>query len=229
VSFVQQSGASFVHSRHVVDGPRGELTIHVRSPRLPSSGVLIAVQADAVDERTASATGMILVTVDGVVSSDEQSAAAVDDWVTVICWAAEHSWTGFGTDRVFVTARSLGAYHALLAFLRLKAEHPSVLDRVEGVCLNYGLYDVGRTPGVSPLSANLTEMPPALFVVGDNDPLLNDSLFMAARWQAADNFTDLKVWPGLTHGFLAAGSIAAQLVEYSTNEWFHFIMRTLDD
>ena len=46
-------------------------------------------------------------------------------------------------------------------------------------------------------------MPPALFTVGDLDPLLDDSLFMDARWRAAGNEAELRVWPECVHGFTA--------------------------
>jgi acetyl esterase/lipase len=58
-----------------------------------------------------------------------------------------------------------------------------------------------RDPGVSPLFADLKNMPPALFSVGTRDALLDDSLFMYARWIAARNRADLAVYPGGAHGF----------------------------
>jgi acetyl esterase len=60
-----------------------------------------------------------------------------------------------------------------------------------------------RDPEISPLYADLSDLPPALFTVGEHDPLLDDSLFMAARWQAAGNEAELRVWPESTHGFTA--------------------------
>lgn len=56
-------------------------------------------------------------------------------------------------------------------------------------------------PDVSPLFADLSAMPPALLTVGTLDPLLDDSLFMALRWEAAGNRAELAVHPGGIHGF----------------------------
>ncbi len=54
-------------------------------------------------------------------------------------------------------------------------------------------------PDVSPLYADLAGLPPAIFTVGTRDPLLDDTLFMAARWIAAGGEAELSVWPGSAH------------------------------
>ena len=60
-----------------------------------------------------------------------------------------------------------------------------------------------RRPDVSPLYADLRDLPRALFTCGTLDPLLDDSLFMEARWRSAGNETKLTLWPEAVHGFVA--------------------------
>lgn len=56
-------------------------------------------------------------------------------------------------------------------------------------------------PAASPLLADLAGLPPALMQVGTADPLLDDTLFMAARWEAAGGAARLSVTPGGVHAF----------------------------
>ena len=60
-----------------------------------------------------------------------------------------------------------------------------------------------HAPDISPLYADLHDLPAARFVVGTRDPLLDDTLFMAARWQAAGNPCELEVVAEAAHGFTA--------------------------
>ena len=60
--------------------------------------------------------------------------------------------------------------------------------------------ELRRDPDVNPLFADLRDMPPALFTIGTMDPLLDDSLFLHARWVAAGNEGELALYPGGVHG-----------------------------
>ncbi len=60
-----------------------------------------------------------------------------------------------------------------------------------------------RASEISPLSARLDGLPPAIFTVGTQDPLLDDTLFMNARWAAAGNPAQLRVWSEATHAFIS--------------------------
>jgi acetyl esterase len=61
--------------------------------------------------------------------------------------------------------------------------------------------DARRHPDISPLYADLHDMPPALFTVGTQDPLLDDTLFMEARWRAAGGRTELAILPEAVHAY----------------------------
>jgi acetyl esterase/lipase len=63
-----------------------------------------------------------------------------------------------------------------------------------------------RSPEISPLFADLHDLPPALFVVGAIDPLLEDSILMSERWAAAGNEAELAVYPESPHAFTALPS-----------------------
>jgi len=58
-------------------------------------------------------------------------------------------------------------------------------------------------PDISPHYADLSGMPPAHFMVGTLDPLIDDTLFMHGRWIAAGNEAVLDIAPGGIHGFNA--------------------------
>jgi len=82
-----------------------------------------------------------------------------------------------------------------------------LLSNTDAIRGSYELFTPGmgqeqrRAPEVSPLFANLTGLPPARIVVGTEDPLLDDSLFLAQRWQAAGAPVQLGVVAGAMHGF----------------------------
>ena len=64
----------------------------------------------------------------------------------------------------------------------------------------FGTVENLRDPDVSPLFADLRDLCPALFTVGTGDTLLDDTVFMAARWELAGNDTELAVYPHGPHG-----------------------------
>ncbi len=61
-----------------------------------------------------------------------------------------------------------------------------------------------QDPDVSPMYADLADLAPALFTVGTLDPLVDDTLLLAARWTAAGNPVELEIVTGAAHGFKSA-------------------------
>jgi acetyl esterase len=186
---------------------------------------------DAQLERFGREAGMVAVSFNYRLAPEHPAPAAIDDSVAVASWLIGHAEEEFGTSWLSIGGESAGANLAALALLRLRDQGqrnafsaasllfgcfdlsltPSVF-RAQGapfVSLEAmrqfttafaGDIDL-KDPAVSPLYADLKGLPPALFSVGSVDPLLDDSLFMQMRWQAAGNVAYLAIYPGGTHGF----------------------------
>lgn len=81
-----------------------------------------------------------------------------------------------------------------------------------------------RDPDISPMFAALSGMPPAIFTVGTEDPLLDDTLFMEARWRAAGHPTELRIWPEAPHGFV---SLPMTVADVALSAEHDYLRRTL--
>ena len=79
-------------------------------------------------------------------------------------------------------------------------------------------------PDISPLHADLQNLCPALFTIGTRDALIDDSLFMHARWLAAGNKGYLDIYPGAPHAFFRLGDAQAQS---SIGQQIEFICKQL--
>ena len=120
--------------------------------------------------------------------------------VTVLRMRDRHGYTGFrGANLVYgafdlsmtPSQRAFGDTRLVLRTIDMRQFYnaflPDVTDR--------------QVPDISPLFADLTGLCPALFTVGTRDALLDDTLFMHARWVAAGNRAELAIFPGGAHGF----------------------------
>ena len=120
--------------------------------------------------------------------------------VTLVRMRDRHGFTGFrGANLVY------GAYDlSLTPSQRLFGDERLVLRTIDIVQFCNAFLPTAadrRVPDISPLYARLHGMPPALFSVGTADALLDDTLFMHARWLAAGNQAELAIYPGGAHGF----------------------------
>ena len=62
-------------------------------------------------------------------------------------------------------------------------------------------------------------MPPALFTIGTADYLLDDTLFMAARWHAAGSEASVRAYPACPHGFNAYPAEMARIANEEMDHW----------
>ncbi len=135
--------------------------------------------------------------------------------VTLLRMRDRHDFTGFaGANLVY------GAYDLTMTPSQRLGVGPEGRLTRANIEMFYDMFIPGvdaTDPDISPLYANLRDMPPALFTVGTFDPLLDDSLFMHARWLAAGNQSELATYAGGPHGFnlapIAIGRAATARIE----------------
>jgi len=123
--------------------------------------------------------------------------------VTVLRLRDKHSHAFAGANLVYgiydcsetPSLRNWGDRNLVLntAIVRWFAEQLRSSDEAKAIAVD--------DPSISPLYADLSGLCPALFSVGTLDPLLDDTLFMAPRWMAAGNKTELEIYPGGIHAF----------------------------
>jgi acetyl esterase len=79
-------------------------------------------------------------------------------------------------------------------------------------------------PLFASLHADVRGLPPAILAVGSHDGLLDDSVTMAERLQAAGVPATLKVYPGAVHGFIeAASAVGAKVARQALLDCGRFI------
>jgi acetyl esterase len=133
--------------------------------------------------------------------------------VTVIRMRDRHGYTGFrGANLVY------GAFDmSMTPSQRRFGDTPRLvlrtIDIVQFANAFLPTLTERRDPDISPLFADLKGLCPALFSVGTADALLDDTLFMHARWLAAGNAAELAIYPGGAHGFTLFPNALAQQAE----------------
>jgi acetyl esterase len=78
---------------------------------------------------------------------------------------------------------------------------------------------------VSPLYSKTSDLPPALFTIGTMDPFLDDTLFMAARWEAGGNRAERYIVPGGCHLFQMFDCTITQESHKKTVEFINHILK----
>lgn len=153
--------------------------------------------------------------------------AGPDDCEAAALWLVENGSAQFGCDGLYIGGESAGANLAVVTLLRLRDRHGFTGFRA--AALVKGVYDLSLShatasenpelglsdlealiaqftgghdradPDLSPLNADVGDLPHVLFAVGALDPLLDDSLRLAERWRAAGNDAELAVFPDVGH------------------------------
>jgi acetyl esterase len=79
-------------------------------------------------------------------------------------------------------------------------------------------------PDLSPIYADLADLPPVLIIVGADDVLLQDNLAMAMRLAVAGVDVDLRVYPASPHGFTGHATPMARAALDDIETWLQTSM-----
>ncbi|MFF3573849.1 alpha/beta hydrolase [Nocardia jiangxiensis] len=200
-----------------------------------------AAGSDVRNRQLADTLGVVVASVDYRLAPEHPWPAAPDDCETAALWLVEHAQHRFGTTKLAVGGFSAGATLAMTTLLRLRDRGITAFNCA---VLQFGTYDLsahtpaGRliadeyfleayagtapdrtNPDLSPIYAELSDLPPILMLVGDADILLQDNLAMAARLSASRADIDLRVYPDSPHGFTGHPTPIAQAALDDIHTW----------
>lgn len=251
-------------TKKTIKGPGGDISLTIFKPDTIRAVVLdihggawsigTASNDDVYNDEMARTCKVAVVSVEYRLAPEYPFPACIEDCRTAVRWLLNNAQKEFGTDKIFIFGESAGAHLSTETALYVR-DSLRAIDKVKGIVLFYGCFDLGRTPSCrqvtdttlvlykkslndsyhlvfgswnlqqlqqpqySPLYADLKGMPPAIFTVGTADPLLDDTIFMEARWRNAGNKTYLAVYPECTHGLNIFPTKIAKLSNQLVFNW----------
>ena len=256
-------------SQQEIDGQYGKIGLRIIRPKkidavyldIHGGGNLwgSARGDDSLNDVMARTCNVAVVSVDYHLAPEFPYPAQLHDCYAAAKWLLQNAKATFGTDKIFVGGASAGAQNSAATILYVR-DSLNATDRVLGVGLQYGIYDLSKTPShrfatdstpvlnkgnleeimkaaygqftieqlqspqLSPLYADLANLPPAFFMCGTADAFIDDTNFMEARWRMAGNRTYLALFPKAAHGFNGS---RLKISEVANNLYFDWIKKQI--
>jgi acetyl esterase/lipase len=222
-----------------IDGPAGPLPLRVIDPPRPSRGVFLHLHGggwtlgenDMQDprlSRLATDTGLTVVSIGYRLAPEHPYPAGPDDCEAAALWLVGDQGRGaVGAGPLAIGGDSAGGHLTAVTLLRLRDRH-GITGAFSAAVFQYGAFDLSKTPSQrlwGDRNLVLSGMPPAIFTVGTEDALLDDSLFMEARWRAAGATTELRIWPEAPHGFLSLPMTVTEVALAAEHDYLHRTLR----
>jgi acetyl esterase/lipase len=203
---------------------------------------------DGITSRVAKECQVIAVAVDFHNALDDRVDLAIDDCEVALNWVIR-SLSDLGVERIVLGGESSGSHLAAQALLRLRdrglvdafsgfistcgafdfkgseslrntdsrsliLDAPAALRNLQRLrpSLSWNERD-------GPLYAQLEGLPPALFIAGELDPIVDDSIQMFRRWEDANGNASLNIVPAGPHGFNRLPTAIANITNAYAREW----------
>ena len=97
------------------------------------------------NDQLARASKVAVVSVDYRLAPENPFPACIEDCKAVAKWLLNNCKVEFGTEKIFISGGSAGGHLAAVTTLYIR-DSLKAIDKVKGVNLIYGVYDLGRTP-----------------------------------------------------------------------------------
>ena len=97
------------------------------------------------NDELARTSKVAVVGVDYRLAPENPFPACIEDCKAAAKWLVNNAKKEFGTDKIFVSGGSAGGYLAAVTTLYIR-DSLKAIDKIKGVNLIYGVYDLGRTP-----------------------------------------------------------------------------------
>ncbi|HRI19833.1 MAG TPA: alpha/beta hydrolase [Panacibacter sp.] len=138
-----------------ITGPAGNIPLTIFKPDTIRAVVLDihgggwcqgSPESDAqLNDELARTCKVAVVSVDYRLAPENLFPACIEDCKAAAGWLVENAKKEFGTDKIFVNGASAGGHLAAVTTLYIR-DSLKAIDKVKGVNLIYGLYDLGSTP-----------------------------------------------------------------------------------
>ncbi|QJW88091.1 alpha/beta hydrolase [Spirosoma taeanense] len=138
-----------------IQGPAAKLALYVYKPDTIRAVVLSIhgggwnvgspLNDAQLNDRMARACGVAVVSPDYRLAPEAPFPACIEDCKAAARWLVMNAQIEFGTDKIIVSGNSAGGHLAALTTLFIR-DTLKAINRVKGVNLVYGVYDLSRTP-----------------------------------------------------------------------------------
>ncbi len=217
---------ALVMENRTIPGPAGPIRARVAVPPTVR-GVYLDIHGggfcmgwpemkDATNARLAQAADIAVISIDYRLAPEHPYPAGPDDCYRAIDWLIDRASDEFGTRTAFIGGDSAGANLAALAALHVRER--GLIERIAGVNLTYGVFDLAGTPSARNrpedtlvLSTRATEKFHEAYVPGLSEEQLRDPLISPL-------YADLT---GLPPALLCAGTLDPLLDDslYMAERW----------
>jgi acetyl esterase/lipase len=208
---------------------------------------------DRLTSRLAQECQLLVIAVDFHNAVDDRLDLTLDDCEAALEWVYQNL-PALGVEQVVLGGESSGAQLAAQVLLRLRDKKPEkIVSGFVSMCGAFDLLgsrslkqascrslivsgpsayrnlerlrpSLSQHEADGPLHARLEGLPPALFIAGELDPIVDDSVEMYRVWQQTNGNATLTVVPAAPHGFHRLPTAVARATNKFARQW---VLQTL--